>query len=137
MFQFLRMGGFVEAIKNYIEVKIELVKLTITEYLIAIMSKIIGIVIVFVLFLFFLLFFSIFIAVCINSVLGSQIIGWLIVSILYFFLFILFLKFFTSGKLSDMIEKKSLDLNKTDKKIETLSQKIQKKNNDEKQHTSQ
>ncbi|MDI9355819.1 MAG: hypothetical protein QM536_02185 [Chitinophagaceae bacterium] len=135
MFQFLGMNGFVEAIKNYIEIKVELVKLTITEYFAAILSKVIGIVIVFVLFLFFLLFFSIFLAVSINLALENTIIGWLIVSLIYLLFFIISLRFFASGRLSEMIEKRSLETTKIDEKIETLSQKIQKKNNDEKSHT--
>lgn len=93
-----------EALSGYVKIKIELLKLDITEHLSQVLSRIIALLIVFIMSMFVLAFVSLALANYLNDLWGNSFGGYLVLSGVFtlFLVFILYL--LKSGKLKAFLE---------------------------------
>lgn len=118
--KFPNINEFVEAIADYLQIKLELVKLNFIEELSEIISKLISLFLILVVFLFFLGFISTALANYLNGILESTFWGHAIVAGFYLLVLFFFFYLFKSGKLKEKIatqiaEKKAGQKEKIDK----------------------
>ena len=103
MSKFPNIDELVEAIADYFQIKIELVKLNTIEELSAILNKLISLFLILLVFLFFLGFISTALANYLNEVLDTSYWGHAIVAGVYLLVLFFFFYLFKSGKLKEKI----------------------------------
>ena len=103
MSKFPNIDELVEAIADYFQIKIELVKLSTIEELSAILNKLISLFLILLVFLFFLGFISTALANYLNEVLDTNYWGHAIVGGVYLLVLFIFFYLFKSGKLKEKI----------------------------------
>lgn len=106
LFKLLKLDNLIEHFSGYVEDKIALVKIEAKEEVISLLTKAI---IIFVMVLFFVLalfFGTIVLAMYLNEVLESSIIGYAIVSLMYLLLFVLVFIFRNHFPIHQWIENK-------------------------------
>lgn len=103
MSKFPNIDELVEAIADYFQIKIELVKLNTIEELSAILNKLISLFLILLVFLFFLGFISTALANYLNEVLDTNYWGHAIVAGVYLLVLFFFFYLFKSGKLKERI----------------------------------
>ncbi len=103
MSKFPNIDELVEAIADYLQIKLELIKLNFIEDISEVISKIISLFLILVVFLFFLGFISTAVANYLNEVLETKYWGHAIVGGFYLLVLFFFFYLFKSGKLREKI----------------------------------
>ena len=98
-----------ETISDYIRVKIELLKLDLTEHLANILSQVIAYIVILIMASLVIAFLSMGAANYFNERLGSAYLGQLFVAGFYLFILLIIFYFLRSGKLKSFFESKLID----------------------------
>jgi len=93
-----------EAISGYLKIKIELIKLDITEHLSQVLSRIIAMFVIFIISMFVLAFASLALASYLNDLWGSSFGGYLVLSGIFIIVLTFTIYLLKSGKLRKFLE---------------------------------
>ena len=102
----LNINKLKETISEYVKIKIELLKLDITEHISKILAQVIAYLIIFILALFVFGYASIALANYLNTIFQNDIGGYLVLSGFFLLLLFIVLYFLKSGKLKAFLEAK-------------------------------
>ena len=93
-----------EALTGYLKVKIELLKLDITEHLSKVLAQVIALMIIFIVALFVLAFASLTLANFLNGIWDSTYLGYLVLTGIYVLLLFIVIYLLKSGKMKHYLE---------------------------------
>lgn len=102
----LKINKIKDLLSKYIKVKVELLKLDLTEHISNIIAQVIAYLIILLMSMFVLGFASLAVAHTINEYYGSRQLGYWVISGVYFVMLLVILFFLKSGKLGSLIESK-------------------------------
>lgn len=100
----LNINKIKETLSGYIKVKIELLKLDITEHISKILSQVIAFLIIFIIAMFVLAFASFALANFLNDLFGNSYGGYLVLSGVYFIFLLAIFYLLKSGKMKQYLE---------------------------------
>jgi hypothetical protein len=109
-----RFSEIVDRLTEYVEVKIELLKLNLLTRLSKVLASVISVGIITGLLFFFLFFLGFGIAELLNELLSSQFWGFIIVAGIFLLLILIIFRLLSSNKIQDWIEKAILDSTEND-----------------------
>ena len=113
LFKLLKLDNLIEHLSGYVEDKIALVKIELKEELAVAIAKIIITIVMIIFVLFAILFASITLAVYLNKLLDSNLLGFGLVSIFYLVLFLFIFVAKKHPKLHRWIEEKVNQISKS------------------------
>lgn len=102
--KFLKIDELIDALTEYVKVKLELIKLGMIEEISEIIAQVIALFLMLSVFLFFLAFGSISVAAYLNELLHSGYLGYTIMTGFYLLVLFVFLYLLRSGKLKEAVE---------------------------------
>lgn len=106
--KFLRLDGIISNLTGYVETRVALIKIEIREEVAGILSRGLMIMIVFLIAFLFVLFLSLGLAQYLNTVIGSEFAGYMIVAL--FFGLLLFVLLIGRKSFFKMLEKQFVEM---------------------------
>lgn len=104
MSKFLKIDELIDAVSEYVRIKIELVKLNMIEELSGVLAQLIALFLILSVFMFFLFFGSITLSAFLNTLWNSAYLGYGAVTAFYLVVLLFFVYLLQSGKLKDAVE---------------------------------
>ncbi len=105
----LNFNKLKEALAGYLKVKIELLKLDLTEHISHILAQVIAFLIIFIVGMFALAFASVALANYLNQLWGNAYSGYLVIAGLYLTISLIILYTLKSGKIQKQLEDKIME----------------------------
>ncbi len=105
----LNFNKLKEALAGYLKVKIELLKLDLTEHISRILAQVIAFLIIFIVGMFALAFASVALANYLNQLWGNAYSGYLVIAGLYLTISLIILYTLKSGKIQKQLEDKIME----------------------------
>ncbi len=100
----LNLNKIKETLSGYLKVKIELLKLDLTEHISKILTQVIAFLIIFIIGMFVLAFASFALANFLNDIWGNTYAGYLVLAGVYTIVLLIVLYFLKSGKMKQYLE---------------------------------
>jgi len=100
----INLNKLKDILSGYLKVKIELLKLDLTEHISKILSKVIAFLVIFIVAMFVLAFASFALANFLNEVWGNSFGGYLVLAGVYTIVLLIVLYFLKSGKMKQYLE---------------------------------